>query len=147
MFDIGWSEMLLIAIVALIVVGPKELPGLFRTVGQFTGKARAMARDFQRSMEQAANDSGLSDAASGLKDLNKVNLNSASDTARKFAQTAMKGPDTPAAKPGDPAAPPPPDPDAVPRPVSTPKPFGSATEGPVRAPEPARAPDSDDRPA
>ena len=44
MFDIGWSEMLLIAIVALIVVGPKELPGLFRTVGQFTGKARSIDR-------------------------------------------------------------------------------------------------------
>ena len=42
MFDIGWSELLLIGIVALIVVGPKELPGLFRTVGRFMGKARGM---------------------------------------------------------------------------------------------------------
>ena len=40
MFGMGWSEMVLIGIVALIVVGPKDLPNLFRTLGQFTGKAR-----------------------------------------------------------------------------------------------------------
>ena len=56
MFDIGWGELFLIGVVALIVVGPKELPGLFRTVGNFTGKARGMAREFQRSLEQAANE-------------------------------------------------------------------------------------------
>ena len=58
MFDIGWCELFLIGVVALIVVGPRSLPGLFRTVGKFIGKARAMAREFQRSMEQAANESG-----------------------------------------------------------------------------------------
>ena len=43
MFGLGWSEMVLVAIVALIVIGPKDLPGLFRTMGQMTGKARPMA--------------------------------------------------------------------------------------------------------
>ncbi|MFT5867520.1 MAG: sec-independent protein translocase protein TatB, partial [Gammaproteobacteria bacterium] len=43
MFGLGWSEMVLVAIVALIVIGPKDLPGMFRTVGQFTGQARGMA--------------------------------------------------------------------------------------------------------
>ena len=53
MFDIGWSELLLIGVVALIVVGPKDLPRMFRTLGQFTARARHMARDFQRAMEDA----------------------------------------------------------------------------------------------
>jgi sec-independent protein translocase protein TatB len=67
MLDIGWSELLLIGIVALIVVGPKELPTLFRTVGQFTGRARAMAREFQRSLEQAADESGVNDVTKSIR--------------------------------------------------------------------------------
>ena len=59
MFDLGWLELLVIGITALIVVGPKELPQLFRTVGRFFGKVKAMAREFSQSMEDAANESGL----------------------------------------------------------------------------------------
>jgi sec-independent protein translocase protein TatB len=98
MFDIGWMELLLIGIVALIVVGPKELPQLFKTVGVFMGKARGMAREFQRSMEQAANESGLKDAtkdlneaAQGLNSIRKVNLNAATASARKYAENAVTG--------------------------------------------------------
>lgn len=69
MFDIGWTELMLIGVVALIVVGPKELPGMFRTVGRYVGKARGMARDFQRAMETAADESGIKDAAKGMSDL------------------------------------------------------------------------------
>lgn len=61
MFGLGGSEMVLIGIVALIVIGPKDLPGLFRTMGEFTGKARGMAREFTRAMNQAADDAGVSD--------------------------------------------------------------------------------------
>lgn len=61
MFGLGATEMVLIGIVALIVIGPKDLPGLFRTMGEFTGKARGMAREFSRAMEQAADDAGVKD--------------------------------------------------------------------------------------
>ena len=61
MFDLGWTELLLIGIVALIVVGPKDLPMLFRKVGQFVGKAKGMAREFSRAMDQAADDAGVKD--------------------------------------------------------------------------------------
>ncbi|SHJ14610.1 Sec-independent protein translocase protein TatB [Wenxinia saemankumensis] len=67
MFGLGWSETLLIAIVALIVVGPKDLPGLFRQVGQFTGKARAMAREFSRAMEAAADEAGVKEVEKTLR--------------------------------------------------------------------------------
>lgn len=66
MFGLGWSELLVVGIVALIVIGPKDLPGLFRTMGQFTGKARMMAREFSRAMEQAADDSGVKDISKTL---------------------------------------------------------------------------------
>lgn len=61
MFDIGWSEMLVIGVVALIVVGPKDLPKMFHTLGQVMGKARGMAREFQRAMDSAAKESGVGD--------------------------------------------------------------------------------------
>lgn len=67
MFDIGMTEMLVVGVVALIVVGPKDLPGMFRTLGQFTGKAKRMAREFSSAMEAAADDAGVSDVSKTLK--------------------------------------------------------------------------------
>lgn len=59
MFGLGWSELMVVGIVALIVVGPKDLPGLFRAVGQYTGKAKAMAREFSSAMNAAADQAGV----------------------------------------------------------------------------------------
>jgi sec-independent protein translocase protein TatB len=67
MFGLGWSEMMVVGIVALIVIGPKDLPQLFRTMGEFTGKAKGMAREFSKAMNDAANDAGVNDISKGLK--------------------------------------------------------------------------------
>lgn len=67
MFGLGWSEMILIGIVALIVIGPKDLPNMFRELGRMTGKARQMASEFQRAMEAAADDSGVKDISKSIK--------------------------------------------------------------------------------
>ena len=67
MFDLGWTELLLIGIVALIVVGPKELPVLFRKAGLFVGKIKGMAREFSRAMNSAADDVGVCDISSTIR--------------------------------------------------------------------------------
>ncbi len=76
MFDIGWSEIMVIAVVALIAIGPKELPGVLRMVGQWMGKARKMAAEFQGQFQEAMREAEMADlkksfdevreAASGL---------------------------------------------------------------------------------
>ncbi|WP_299416528.1 Sec-independent protein translocase protein TatB [uncultured Sulfitobacter sp.] len=66
MFDLGMTEMLVVGVVALIVVGPKDLPVMFRRVGQFVGKAKGMAREFSSAMNDAADQSGVRDVTQGL---------------------------------------------------------------------------------
>lgn len=67
MFDFSMGELLVVGAVALIVVGPKDLPGLFRNVGQYVGKARGMAREFSRAMNDAAETTGVGDVAKSFK--------------------------------------------------------------------------------
>lgn len=81
MFDIGWSELVVIAVVALIAIGPKELPGVLRMVGQWIGKARRMASDFQGQFNEAMREAEMADikktfddAAGMAKDLSPTNL-------------------------------------------------------------------------
>lgn len=86
MFDLGFAELLIIGIVALIVVGPKDLPVLFRKVGQFVGKMKGMAREFSTAMNQAADESGVRDIQKSLKAAtNPVG------TAMDEVKTAAKG--------------------------------------------------------
>ncbi|CCD95397.1 putative sec-independent protein secretion pathway component TatB [Bradyrhizobium sp. ORS 375] len=61
MFDIGWSELLVIGVVALIAIGPKELPGVLRMVGQWMGKARRMASEFQGQFQEAMREAEMAD--------------------------------------------------------------------------------------
>ena len=61
MFDIGWSEFVVIAVVALIAIGPKELPGVLRMIGQWMGKARKMAAEFQGQFQEAMREAEMAD--------------------------------------------------------------------------------------
>lgn len=85
MFDLGWTELLVIGVVALIVVGPKDLPVLFRNVGRFVGKAKGMAREFSRAMNDAADEAGVSDISKGLKAASNP-VNAAMDGVKQAAQ-------------------------------------------------------------
>ncbi len=87
MFDIGMTELLLVGIVALIVVGPKDLPRMFHTVGRFTGKAKGMAREFSRAMNDAAESTGVNDLGKDLRDAtshNSLGLKQLDDIADRF---------------------------------------------------------------
>lgn len=104
MFDIGWTELLVIGVVALIVVGPKDLPKMFKTLGQMTAKARNMAREFQRAMEDAADASGVKDVARdlrGMTDPQSMGL----DELKKFKNWDPLKPDASAPKPATTPAP------------------------------------------
>jgi sec-independent protein translocase protein TatB len=122
MFDIGWSEFVVIGVVALIVIGPKELPAVLRTIGQWTTKIRRMAGEFQSQFQEAMREAEmadlkkqvdeLGDAAKGLasdpldfKDATKwePKTDSAADTTPDAASTASS--ETPGAEPAPTAAP------------------------------------------
>ncbi len=74
MFDIGWSEMAIIMLVALVVIGPKDLPRLARTLGQWVAKGRAMAREFQRSLEDMAREAELDDVKREIEKVGRTNI-------------------------------------------------------------------------
>ena len=100
MFDIGWSELLVVGLLALLVVGPKELPGLLRTVGQYVGKARSMAREFQRSMEDAAREAditALKDLKDAKRDLDKMARIDFPEQAKRSSANISSGGKPPAA--------------------------------------------------
>ena len=87
MFDLSWGELLVVGVVALIILGPRDLVGMFRTLGRFVGKARRMAREFQRAMEDAADEAGVKDAADNLKGFatpSKSGLNPLNQAAKRF---------------------------------------------------------------
>ncbi len=66
MFDIGWQELFIVAILAVIVVGPKELPRVLRTVMGVVRKARSMARDFQDGLDDVVREADLEDIKNSI---------------------------------------------------------------------------------
>jgi len=119
-FDIAWSELALIAAVALIVIGPKDLPRVMRTVGQWTRRARAMAADFQRNLDDMMREAELDEIRKEVEKVSpadfKANLEKMVD-AKGIAEAVKI------------------DPGAAAAPVATPQP----TPAPVPAPEPVVA--------
>ena len=69
MFGIGWSEFVVIGVVALIAIGPKELPGVLRMVGQSLGKIRRMANEFQGQFQEAMREAEMADVRKDLEEL------------------------------------------------------------------------------
>lgn len=138
MLEIGWSELLVIGIVAIIVVGPKELPNLLRTISKGLGAARRMAGDFQSQFNEALREAELDDVRKSVEDLRSLNpanmmrdaienagkpvtdavagvksdldLTKAATTGSAFAAGQTITPATPSATPATTAAPPAPPP-------------------------------------
>lgn len=101
MLGVGWTEMLVIGVVALIVIGPKELPALMRRVGQFAGTIRRMGSDFQRELNKTT---GLNEIANLRQSVTQP-LKATADAIRKeFNTTTATGEVKPsgAIKPADP---------------------------------------------
>lgn len=69
MFDIGWGELVVIGIVALIAIGPKELPTVLRTLGQYMGKIKRMSAEFQGQFQEALREAELSDLKQHAQDI------------------------------------------------------------------------------
>ena len=97
MFDISWGELLIIGVVALVVIGPKELPSVLRTTGLWMGKIRRMANEFQdqfrEAMREAERESGVEDLK---KDIDKMSTESSDltnfdpiGTVRKEVESLM----------------------------------------------------------
>lgn len=73
MFDIGWTEILIIAVVAIIVVGPKDLPGMLRTLGRYAGQLKRTAGEFRSQFDEAIRDSELDELRSTVSDMGDLN--------------------------------------------------------------------------
>jgi sec-independent protein translocase protein TatB len=140
MFDLSWGEVMVIGAVALIVIGPKDLPKALRTLGNMTAKVRRMAGEFQSQFNDAMREAELDEIRKQVEGVNQsvTSLNTSFDpigTVRDELKGAIEGPaSTPAVAPEP--APPAALTDA------------SAASGPLpAAPEPPSAPSPADRPA
>ncbi len=111
MFDIGWTEMLVIAVVMIVVVGPKDLPKMLRTFGKTTAKLRSMAGDFQKQFNEALKEAELDDVKKSVEELRGLNpaaeirkqlnpFEKAAADVRAGLDKAMK----PTPRPADPAS-------------------------------------------
>jgi len=115
MFDISWGKLVIIGVVALIVIGPKELPGVLRMVGQWMSKIRRMAGEFQGQFQEAMREAEMADLKKQF-DETTSSLNSVLDPSgfktdiEKMIQDPMgldaaSATSTPATPPSDPTAP------------------------------------------
>lgn len=73
MLDIGWTELFVIAVVAIIVVGPKDLPRMLRSLGQYAGKLRRTAGEFREQFDEAIRDSEFDELKSSVESVSNMN--------------------------------------------------------------------------
>jgi sec-independent protein translocase protein TatB len=95
MFDIGWGELLVIGVVALIAIGPKELPGALRTLGQWMGKLRRMASEFQGQFHEAMREAELHDLKKQVDEMTTqaqgyANFDPVSEVRKEFESTQQQ---------------------------------------------------------
>lgn len=89
MLDIGWTELLVVAIVLIVVVGPRELPHVLRTFGKTMTQFRRMASDFRSQMDDALKEADMEDVSTALRDVRKINpANQLRDAINPLRQTA-----------------------------------------------------------
>ena len=77
MFDIGWTEITVILVIAIIVIGPKDLPKVLRTVGQWVAKAKAMTRDFRGHVDEMIRETEIDEVKKQIDSIDKFDANSA----------------------------------------------------------------------
>src|SRR5579864_6452390 len=152
-FDIGWPELMLIGVVALVVIGPKDLPAALRVAGYWVRKARTMSRELQSSFDQMIREAELDEVRQELKKVTDINLdhevNKIMDPVTDpavagAAQTVPKPPDVPdyldhTPAPADPAPLPAETTEALPEPVAPGNPAPEPAPPEAAAEEPAPA--------
>jgi sec-independent protein translocase protein TatB len=95
MFEIGWSELLLIAVVALIAIGPKELPTVLRTLGQWMSKLRRIASEFQSQFQEAIREAEMADLKKQVDEMTSqaqsyANFDAVSEVRRELEQQQIE---------------------------------------------------------
>ena len=101
MFDIGWPELFVVAVVLIVVVGPKDLPGMLRTFGRMIAKLRGMAGEFRSQFDEALREAELDEVRKAVDDVQKLNpktaMREAMEPFRKAGndvKRTMEAPDT-----------------------------------------------------
>jgi sec-independent protein translocase protein TatB len=108
MFGFGWGEIVVIGIVALIAIGPKELPSVLRSIGHWMGKIRRMANEFQGQFNEALREAELSDLKKQAEEVTQsiTSYDPLGDTQKEIEKTfefddPLKDPPKSEAKPDD----------------------------------------------
>lgn len=151
MLEVGWSELLVIAIILIVVVGPKDLPAMMRTFGRVMGRVRTMANEFRSQFDEAMREAELDDVRKGLSEVNKYNpattIRDAVNPIRQLGQDiksdlqkASAIPSKPAVDEGTSVTELASDPGVAPEPVKSEPVAAAAASKPALASEPASAP-------
>ena len=141
LLDMGWSELMLIGIVALVVIGPKDLPKALRVAGFWVRKARTLSREFQSSVEQMVREAELDEMREQLKKASEINLDQvfreAVDPTGSLAES-LKPPELPNFSGTAPPEPAPPEtaPAALPAPAVEPADAAPPEAGPTGSSDP-----------